>query len=74
MMKPRMNKIWGSTFFGIFSQAISIAIFSNNYTYFQYCIYGIQRDPENKPLCIGVTDNIDEILNVFDDFKMDDLY
>lgn len=68
------SQIWGPTFFGIFSQAIGIAIFSNNYTYFQHCIYGIQRDPENKPLCIGVTDNIDEILNVFDDFKMDDLY
>lgn len=68
------SQIWGPTFFGILSQAIGICVFNNNYAYFQHCIYGIQRDDTNRPLCIGVTDNIDEMTSVFPDFTIEDLY
>ena len=68
------SQIWGPTFFGILSQAIGIKVFNNNYAYFQHCIYGIQRNDNNIPLCIGVTDNIDEMSEVFEDFVIDDLY
>ena len=72
-MKFYFSQIWGPTFFGILSQALGLVIFNNNYAYFQHCIYGIQHDDEGKPLCIGVSDDLDVVLANFPDFDLSDI-
>lgn len=71
--KVYYSTLWPPTFFGILSQAFGIAIFNKNLTYFQHSIYGLQRDDNGHPLCIGVIDNIDEGTKYFKGFSFNDL-
>ena len=72
-MKFYFSQIWGPTFFGILSQALGLVIFNNNYAYFQHCIYGMQRSEDGKPFCIGVSDDLDDVMANFPDFQLSDI-
>lgn len=66
------TNLWPSSFYGLFAQTVSLALFQNNYTYFQHALRGIQRG-EGPPLCIGIVENLEEAEKYFPDFSMEDL-
>lgn len=68
------SHLWPPTLFGILSQSFGISLFNKNYAYFQHCIYGLQRNEEGKPFCIGVIDSLDEGELHFKGFLPEDVY
>ena len=66
------SQIWPPTSFGLLTQAFSLNIFKDNYTYFQHSVSGIQRVGD-KPLCVGVIHSIEEGVNAFESFREEDL-
>lgn len=67
------SQLWPTSFYGVLCQSFALAMFNKNFAYFQHCIYGIQRDKE-RCYCIGVINDINEGIAMFEDYSIEDLY
>ena len=62
-----------SSLYGVLIQAIALIIFPNNYNYFQHSLAGLQRS-KNKPLCVGIVLNRNELRDFYPEFRDEDLF
>lgn len=67
------SQMWPPTLFGILNQIFVLSLYSNSYSYFHYCIRGLQKN-DTSCACIGVCEDINECKKYFSDFCMEDLY
>lgn len=61
-----------SSLYGVFIQAVALMVFKHNYNYFQHSLAGLQRSDE-RPLCVGMVLNMDELKKFYPEFREDDL-
>jgi hypothetical protein len=61
-----------SSLYGVMIQAIALTLFPNNYNYFQHSLAGLQRN-EERPLCVGMVLDHNELHKFYPEFKKEDL-
>lgn len=68
----RCSNLYPSAFLGLFTQALAIRHFSDNYQYIMHALTALQRR-NGIPLCIGATSDSREMKKYFPEFTADDL-
>lgn len=67
------SNLWPPSIYGIFIQSIALAVHGGNYAYFQHALSGLQKGCGN-PKCVGIVNDIEEAMEHFPDFKIEDMY
>lgn len=66
------STLWPPSMYSVLVQGLSQILFHDNFTYFQYCVAGLQR-ASGQPKCVGVIRSLDEAAPIFPELTPDDI-